>query len=129
MIPKYLAPCVAHDAESAKEIEADPTGRLPHTPGAKLDAGKAPIHRGLLSYFPRACAAVARVSQYGAKKYTWRGWETVPDGVQRYSDAGARHVMAEALGERYDPDSGELHQAHVAWNALAVLELKLKEKE
>jgi len=108
--------------------EADPTGRRPHEPGAKLDAGKAPVVRGALHYFPRALAAVAEVSAYGARKYTWRGWETVPDGVARYSDALGRHLLAEGYEER-DGDTGLLHAAHAAWNALARLELMLRKAD
>lgn len=105
--------------------ESDPTGRAPNTPGAKLDAGKAPLLRGCLGYFPLALAEVAKVSEYGAKKYTWKGWETVPDGVARYGDALARHLVQD--GE--DKDTGLLHAAHCAWNALARLELMLREKQ
>jgi hypothetical protein len=109
-----------------RKVESDPTGRAPHEPGAKLDAGKAPVLRGLLAYFPRACRAVADVSAHGAGKYTWRGWETVPDGIDRYGDALVRHLLTE---DERDRDSGLLHAAHAAWNALARLELILREQE
>ena len=106
--------------------ESDPTGRPANTPGAKLDAGKPPLFRGVLDSFPRALMAVADVSAAGAKKYTWKGWETVPDGVNRYSDALARHLAKEAIEGRFDADTGLLHAAHAAWNALARLELALR---
>lgn len=108
--------------------ETDPTGRNAHEPGAKLDMGKVKP-RMFLAYFPRALAEVARVSEFGAMKYTEGGWRTVPDGVQRYRDAKARHELAIARGEETDPDSGLLHAAHEAWNALATLELMLQEGE
>lgn len=108
-------------------MEADPTGRAPHQPGAKLDAGKAPLLRGAIEYFPRALLAVAEVSAFGASKYTWRGWETVPDGVDRYGDAMARHLAKERIDGPNDPDSGLLHAAHAAWGALARLELILRD--
>lgn len=95
----------------------------------KYDAGKAPIFRGGLAYFPRAIAAVSEVSNFGASKYAWKGWENVPDGVARYSDALVRHLAYEGKGEVLDPDSGLLHAAHCAWNSLARLELMLKDKE
>jgi hypothetical protein len=113
---------------SPSTCESDPTGRAPSTPGAKLDAGKPPLLRGVLQYFPRALQAVAEVSAHGAAKYTWKGWETVPDGVARYGDALARHLVKEAAGP-LDQDSGLLHAAHAAWNALARLELILREQE
>jgi hypothetical protein len=109
--------------------ERDPNGIAPNTPGAKLDAGKPPVARGCLHYFPRAIAAVAAVSATGATKYTWRGWESVPDGPARYADAQARHDLAIGAGESVDGQTGHLHLAHVAWNALARLELALRANE
>jgi hypothetical protein len=95
----------------------------------KYDGGKAPIYRGAISYFPRALAAVASISAFGARKYAWKGWESVPDGINRYSDAMVRHLTEEGKGEVLDPDSGLLHASHTAWGALARLELILKEQE
>lgn len=95
----------------------------------KYDGGKAPIYRGVLSYFPRAISAVASVSAFGASKYAWNGWEGVDDGINRFSDALVRHLAYEGSGEVNDPDSGHLHAAHTAWNALARLELMLRDKE
>lgn len=107
--------------------EQDPLGKSPHQPGAKLDAGKVCAFRGAIDYFPRAIREVAAVSTFGASKYAWKGWETVPEGFERYSDAMVRHLLAEGSGEVTDNDSGLLHAAHAAWNALARLELKLRE--
>lgn len=97
--------------------------------GIKYDGGKAPVYRGAVSYFPRAISAVAGISAFGASKYAWKGWERVDDGFNRYSDAMVRHLTYEGKGEVLDPDSGLLHAAHVAWNALARLELLIKEQE
>ncbi len=94
----------------------------------KYDGGKAPIYRGAISYFPRAISAVAAVSGFGASKYAWKGWEDVDDGFNRYSDALVRHLGYEGEGEVLDPESGLHHAAHAAWNALARLELLLKEE-
>lgn len=109
--------------------EKDPNGKKPNEPGAKLDAGKSPIFAGLLDYFPRACRAVANVSDVGARKYTWKGWETVPDGYNRYSNALARHLVDSSVDGPVDSETGCLHDAQVAWNALARLELYLREQE
>lgn len=109
--------------------EHDPTGRKPADPGAKLDAGKAPITRGVVRHFPRAVEAVAELTAYGAAKYSWQGWEAVPDGINRYADARGRHEVAIGRGETHDPDTGLLHLTAVAWNALAELELYLREQE
>lgn len=105
--------------------EADPTGKDPHQPGAKLDAGK--VEMGLiLNGMPRALLQVARVGTYGASKYTRDGWLSVPDGPRRYTDAMYRHLNAEARGELHDADTQLEHAAHAAWNALARLELLLR---
>jgi hypothetical protein len=112
--------------------EVDPNGKKPHEPGAKLDVGKSPVFRGMFDYFPRAIDAVSVVSLVGANKYAWKGWESVPDGFNRYSDAMARHLTSEGRGELYDTAAGGtglLHAAQVAWNAMARLELLLREIE
>lgn len=109
--------------------ESDPHGLAAHTPGAKMDAGKEPVTQGVLQYFPRALKAVSMVSLAGAKKYAWKGWEKVPDGINRYDNALGRHLLAEAIEGPVDKDTQCLHKAQVAWNALASLELYLREQE
>ena len=92
----------------------------------KLDAGKAPMWRGLVAYFPNALSAVAQVSQMGKDKYgEWGGWRYVEGAEGRYTDALMRHMSAVARGELFDPESGLPHKAHAAWNALAILEMQL----
>ena len=110
-------------------MERDPNGFDSKTPGSKLDAGKSPVLQGALQYFPRALRAVSDVSFFGAKKYSWKGWESVPDGINRYGNAQVRHLLDETTGGPFALDSGMLHAAHGAWNALARLELILKELE
>lgn len=110
------------------EFTNDDTAKIA-SGAVKYDGGKAPVFRGALDYFPRAIEAVAQVSAFGASKYAWKGWEGVEDGVARYSDAMVRHVTYQAKGEILDPDSGLLHAAHTAWNALARLELYIREQE
>jgi hypothetical protein len=104
--------------------EVDPNGVEQHSPGAKLDAGKPDL--SLLLYFGRALLDVGAVGTFGAQKYTRGGWQTVQDGENRYTAALLRHLMREGQGEKYDADSGLLHAAHAAWNALARLELQLR---
>lgn len=113
-------------------IEQDPNGIDQHSPGSKLDAYKTKPDL-VLGGFSRALNAVAQVGTYGAKKYTPSGWRVVPDGIERYSDAMMRHYLAERAGkdgrEERDSESSFLHAAHLAWNALARLELILQEME
>lgn len=109
--------------------EHDPAGLSPGAPGAKLDAGKPPVLRGVVQHFPRAVLAVAEVTAYGARKYNWLGWRHVPNGIERYADALGRHLVEEGIDGPIDPGSGLLHAAHAAWNALARLELLLTQEE
>lgn len=108
--------------------------------GKKFDAGKAPIVQGCLHYFPKALLAVAQVSAYGAKKYNVpfsdKNWSRLEDAFNRYTDGMGRHLMLESLEATdtgaYDPTGAKgsemLHAAHVAWNALARLELLLAQE-
>lgn len=95
----------------------------PHEPGTKLDAHKPRTGLVLLD-FRNALTEVAKVGTFGATKYTEHGWLLVPNGYERYTDALFRHLLA---NEPYDSDSGLYHAAHTAWNALARLELLLRQ--
>lgn len=108
------------------KTELDPNGLQPDQPGAKLDAGK--VRPSLiLDGFAHALLAVAEVATDGAIKYSDGGWQHVPDGVRRYAEAKDRHRLHGAI-EKRDPTTGHLHLAHEAWNALAALELVLREQ-
>lgn len=118
------------DEEAATHLGLDalsPDGVPQHAPGAKLDGGKPRV--GLvLSGFSKAIREVSRIGTYGANKYTDNGWESVKNGEERYSDAMLRHWL-EAKDSPDDPESGLPHLAHMAWNALAVLELYLRNQQ
>lgn len=111
-------------------VEKDPTGKSPHAPGAKLDAGKL---RPWLFYsgFARALEEVARVTTKGAEKYTPNGWCEVENGEERYMEAFARHMVALGKGEIMDDGPKGLgpdiyHKASMIWNLLASFELELR---
>jgi hypothetical protein len=91
--------------------------------GVKGDQGKPPIFRGVFVQFPRAIESIAILSRFGANKYSWENWKHVDQGIDRYSDAMLRHLVAETKGEILDPESGLPHAWSTAWNALARLEL------
>jgi dATP/dGTP diphosphohydrolase len=115
-------------SQSSEKNEKDPLGKGAHEAGAKLDAGK--IRADLvLGGFSRALKEVAKVGTFGANKYSPNGWKSVPNGRERYSDAMLRHWLDESRGEAVDRESGILHAAHLAWNALARLELMIQEEE
>lgn len=128
----YLSEPTSYKGDGPKLLgseERDPYGIDPKSSGAKLDAGKPCLWRGAVDYFPGALRAVATVSTFGATKYSWKGWATVPEGFERYSDAMVRHLIAESAEGPWDNDSGILHAAHVAWNSLARLEILLNEQK
>lgn len=105
--------------------DTDPNGLDPHELGAKLDANKIRLGLVLLG-FSNALSMVGEVGTYGARKYTENGWVSVDNGVERYTDAMLRHLLAESTRGEFDDESGLLHCAHVAWNALARLELMIQ---
>ena len=108
--------------------EHDPLGKSQHEPGAKLDHGK-PRPALVLGGFARALLEVSKVGTYGAVKYTDNGWMEVPEGVSRYDDAKMRHWLYEKAGHPVDSDTLLAHAAHEAWNALARLDLMIREQE
>jgi len=95
--------------------------------GVKKDTGKNRLGLVILG-FARALQEIGEVGTFGANKYTDDGWVEVQDGERRYTDAMLRHLMSEAIGEKYDPESELLHAAHTAWNAIARLDLMLRNK-
>lgn len=119
---KSMADHYEHLQASRLAKESDPHGKDPHSPGAKLDAGKARAWL-CLGAFSRALARVAEVGTYGANKYTPNGWQSVPNAQDRYMDAAMRHLLKSAT-EELDPETGLPHLSHAAWNLLAVQELK-----
>ena len=96
--------------------------------GLKFDQGK--VRLGLVfNGFSKALTEVGKVGTFGAKKYTDNGWVDVENAESRYTDAMYRHLMQEQSGELWDEESELLHSAHAAWNALARLELQLREMD
>lgn len=104
--------------------EADPKGIDVHAPGAKLDDGKPRVE--LLQDFGLALLEVAKVATFGAAKYSDGGWIEVDDGINRYTGALGRHLLEEKYCPVNEKDGGMLHAAQIAWNALARLELMLR---
>ena len=90
--------------------------------GVKLDEEK-PRMDLVMSGFAKAIEQVGYVGTFGANKYTDDGWQSVDNGIERYLSAMIRHYLKYRQGEYYDIDSELPHLAHMAWNALAVLEL------
>jgi len=80
---------------------------------------------------PRAIEALARVMTWALaeKGYKESDWLHVPDGIREYHGGLHRHDNKEMRGQEFDDESGLEHAIHTAWNAMARVELILREKE
>lgn len=101
---------------------------LKRTEGVKLNKLKPQISL-LFKQFPDALEAIAKCSEYGHKKYKetdsdFLNFKRVAEGSKAYADAGLRHRLKKGI----DLESMLPHCYHVAWNALAELQLLIEEK-
>lgn len=71
-----------------------------------------------------AIRALGDVYAYGENKYAAWNW-TKGMAWSRMSDAMLRHYERFSMGEARDPESGLLHSAHMAWNAIGLLTYEL----
>lgn len=89
--------------------------------GLRYNSGK--VKFGLIpGHWTRVLAQILTV---GAKKYAPRNWEK---GLvhSEILDSLHRHLDSFLKGERYDPETKCHHLGHVAWNALALMTMDLK---
>lgn len=90
----------------------------------KFDGGK-PRMALLTSGMPQGLLEIGKVLTFGAEKYAADSWKTVANGEERYASALVRHLLAFQSGEKVDPETGLSHLAHLACNALFLLELEV----
>jgi hypothetical protein len=93
--------------------------------GIKYDDEK-PCMGFLFKSFPNALRKVSKQNDYGAKKYSPMNWKKV--SIERYEDALSRHLVAALENPNAIDESGQEHLAAVAWNAMALIELKHGQK-
>lgn len=94
----------------------------------EIKAAKVKLFTTLVKQFPLAFKAVAKRSMIGHEKYAdidqdWQGFTVTP--VEEYQNAIVRHLMLDGEERETELD----HLSAVAWNALALLELKLRDVE
>lgn len=93
--------------------------------GKKYDGGK-PMVGTLCRVFPRALLAVGQCIEFGTHKYPKPdNWKLVEEAFTRYQDSMMRHYLKHQAGEVMDSETKLPHLSHMAWNALAILELYL----
>ena len=95
------------------------------TAGIKHDADKPRMD--LLPF--EALEAVAQVLTFGAAKYSDNGWQKVENRERRYLAAMLRHLVAIQRGEKLDAESGLMHAAHMATNALFILWFEIQKRK
>jgi len=94
----------------------------------KFDDEKLPYYTVLCTQFPLAIREVVARSKHGHDKYEkeddWNNWFRLGEErrVESYQNALMRHFF------KHGEDSELEHDIAVAWNALAILEFKLRKK-
>lgn len=111
-----------------------PVGRMPETalaapflPTDSKERKDTPLYSGVLAYFPRALAYIARVSKAGNDKHNpGQPLHWSKDKSNDHADCVARHLIEHGTT---DPEDGLLHSGKLAWRALALLETELENAE
>ena len=97
--------------------------------GKKYDSGKSRVGT-LCRVFPHALLGIGQCIEFGTRKYPKPdNWKLVDGAFTRYQDSMMRHYLKFLAGQEKDSETKLLHLKHMAWNALAVLELYLMENE
>lgn len=95
--------------------------------GKKYDSGK-PMAGTLCRVFPHALLGIGQCIEFGTHKYPQPdNWKLVDGAFTRYQDSMMRHYLKFLAGQEKDSETNLLHLKHMAWNALAILELYLME--
>ena len=64
---------------------------------------------------------IVKVYTKGAEKYGDNNWKKLDNAYDRYKGAMLRHLVEYEKGNSIDKETGCLHLAQVAWNAIAML--------
>lgn len=95
-------------------------------PTGSQDRKDIPLYSGVLAYFPRALAYVAKVSKAGNDKHNpGQPLHWSKDKSNDHADCVARHLLEHGT---VDAD-GLRHTGMLAWRALALLETELEAAE
>lgn len=75
---------------------------------------------------PDVLLEVAKVYDFGAKKYGAHNWCNGLSWDKGTRASLERHLLKWASGEDYDDESGLPHDLHVAWNALTMVAHRIR---
>lgn len=97
--------------------------------GIKNDDNKLPYSVVLTKQFPLAIKSIIARSEYGHKKYIdsdkdYMNFKRIPNAEERYFNAMGRHFFNDGEKDETEID----HLTALAWNTLALLQLKLEKK-
>jgi hypothetical protein len=91
--------------------------------GVKHDDGKPAFDL----FPPMIELEVAKVLEFGARKYRPDNWKKVPGAKRKYFAAFRRHMNAHTRGEKIDPESGLTHISHAICSLMFLGEFDLAE--
>lgn len=99
----------------------------------KTDQAKPPVHEAVLSVFPLALMALARMMAASVERHKlagaadpYREWQQLPAALRRVLNAKGRHSLHKATDL---DDDGETHLLHELFNCLAAVELQEQDKQ
>ena len=95
--------------------------------GTKYDNGKLRLAEMIID-FKTPIEELCKVWEFGANKYEKSNWKKLANPIDRYTNAMLRHLLAEETN-LVDDESGLLHAAHIAFNALARLHFIARNKD
>jgi hypothetical protein len=109
-------PITGPNREGARQATVLPTG--------SRERKDTPIYSGVMAYFPRAMAYIAKVSKAGNDKHNpGQPLHWSKDKSNDHADCVARHLIEHGS---IDPEDGLRHSGKLAWRALALLETELE---
>lgn len=118
---RWQEPSDIYDSSLKEELEM-PKKALDSGLGMRFNSGKTKY-----SLVPESWTRVlAEILTTGAIKYEPHNWEK---GLvwSEILDSLERHKHAWLRGETYDPETSSHHLGHVAWNALALMTMELRD--
>jgi len=71
---------------------------------------------------------LSRVYDYGCIKYSAHNWEKGLEWDRGIKASLLRHLAKWSNGEDYDDESGLPHDLHIAFNALALIAMRIRNK-